>query len=103
MANFKLSIGMNDKDAHKQIISKDDFLKIVTAHLPDCSIQEGYGVYHGELEHSLFVTVYGMEQEEAETAAATLCDVLNQNEIVVSEIFENATFVHGKGYKEISK
>ena len=58
----RLHIGMNDKDTHKQILSKEDFIMIIKACLfgygmTAFTITEGIGYYKKEQENTLIVEV----------------------------------------------
>ena len=58
----RLYIGMNDKDKHKQILSKEDFIMIIKACLfgygiTAFTIVNGVGIYKAEQENTLIVEV----------------------------------------------
>ena len=103
--NWKICIGMNDKDAHKQLIPADVFAGRVGHFFSEgCSILQGVGYYHGEAEASLFVDIYGYTVAEVKAACAALCDGLNQNEIAALDYKTGESyFFHGSGFHEISE
>ena len=84
------NIGMFDKNLKKQVISNDDFIKIIANTVGDCTVKQGaVGVYtHADgskiVEPSLEVVNYGLTKKQAKTVAKTLCKLLNQESIYLS-------------------
>lgn len=92
---YTLNIGKNDKNKHMQIISDNDFLQIVYCELnangiDGATFSDGIGVYNGEIEQSMQVDIVDFEQkitaEKIKNIAVNLCEKLNQNEILTSNI-----------------
>lgn len=92
---YTLNIGKNDKNTHAQIISDNDFLQITYCELNASGIDgatfaDCVGVYNGEIEKSLQVDIIDFEQnitaEKIKNIAVNLCEKLNQNEILTSNI-----------------
>lgn len=92
--NWKFTIGMNDKDLHKQILTRSQFDDIIISVVGDCTMQDAAGVYKGEKERTLIVSVYGrFDLSGARMAARELCHRLNQESIIISPIIEECEFV----------
>lgn len=92
---YTMNIGKNDKNTHAQIISDNDFLQIVYCELNASGIDgatfsDCVGIYNGEIEKALQVDIIDFEQKitpkKIKTISANLCDKLNQNEIITSNI-----------------
>lgn len=93
----KLSIGLNDKDLKKQVISTVDALQIISNQFLqnkiDCSFSEGKGIYTYSdgfqgLENTIFCTILFCSFDDKIKA---ICDflklALNQESIAVEEGF----------------
>lgn len=92
--NWKFTIGMNDKDLHKQILTRSQFDDIIISVVGDCTFQSAKGVYKGEIENTLIVSVYGkFDLAGARMAARELCHRLNQETIIISPIVEECEFI----------
>ena len=87
-----LSIGLNDKDTKKQIISTDDAKKVITkAVYKYCNggtVTNATGIYtheNGEKvqEHTIVVYMYGEPLENVEKLANHLKKALNQETIAI--------------------
>ena len=94
IVKYSLNIGKNDKNAHTQIISDNDFLQIIYCELNASGIDgatftDCIGIYNGEIEKSLQVDIIDFEQnitpKKIKTISANLCEKLNQNEIITSK------------------
>lgn len=92
---YTLNIGKNDKNKHTQIISDNDFLQIVYCEMnangiDGATFTDCIGIYNGEIEKSLQVDIIDFEQnitaEKIKNIAVNLCEKLNQNEILTSNI-----------------
>ena len=91
MREYTLSVGLNDKDQRKQLVTTDDAKNMVATLVGDCTIQECAGVYtyadgSREQEVSLRVLVYA--EAEAESRLVEACKVLkralNQETVILS-------------------
>lgn len=92
--NWKFVIGMNDKDTHAQVIPVERFKDLIISVVGDCTMQDATGVYKGEKEHTLIVSVYGkFDLAGARKAAFTLCHKLNQEAIIIAPIIEECEFI----------
>ena len=94
----RLHIGMNDKDKHKQILSKEDFIMIIKACLfgygiTAFTITEGIGYYKTEQENTLIVEMIKEERSDLISTGLIklLKELLNQECIMqtVQEIEAN--------------
>ena len=92
MANFTLTIGLNDKDTLRQEIETSKAIDLITNTIEhDMTIKQGnIGVYtmaSGQrvVENSLDVLLYGIEKTLANKYAKKLCKVLNQESIILVE------------------
>ena len=94
IVKYSLNIGKNDKNAHTQIISDNDFLQIIYCELnangiDGATFTDCIGIYNGEIEKSLQVDIIDFEQnitpKKIKTISANLCEKLNQNEIITSK------------------
>lgn len=92
---YTLNIGKNDKNTHAQIISDNDFLQVVYCEMnangiDGATFTDCIGIYNGEIEKSLQVDIIDFEQnitaEKIKNIAVNLCEKLNQNEILTSNI-----------------
>lgn len=92
---YTMNIGKNDKNTHAQIISDNDFLQIIFCELnangiSGATFTDCVGVYYGEIEKSLQVDIIDFKQnitaEKIKNIAVNLCEKLNQNEILTSNI-----------------
>ena len=89
-----LSIGMNDKDEHKQVVGDLEAHDIIMQSVASCGIIGGtlksgnVGMYNGEIEKSCELILYDVARKNV----ITLCDVLkmalNQESIAV-EVVKN--------------
>lgn len=95
IVKYSLNIGKNDKNAHMQIISDNDFLQVVYCELnangiDGATFTDCIGIYNGEIEKSLQIDIIDFEQnitaEKIKNIAVNLCEKLNQNEILTSNI-----------------
>lgn len=93
ITKYSINIGKNDKDTHAQIISDNDFLQIIYCELnangiDGATFSDCVGVYNGEIEKALQVDIIDLDEKitpnKLKTIASTLCDKLNQNEIITS-------------------
>lgn len=96
MITLRLYIGLNDKDARRQLISFKKACKIIVETVGDCTIQKAAGHYTHEdgkptQERTLVVTKFIAEQtpkENVDRLGARLCYLLNQ-ECVGVEVIHN--------------
>lgn len=89
-----LSIGMNDKDEHKQIITDLEAHEIIMKSVASAGIIGGtlksgnIGMYNGEIEKSCELVLYDVARENV----LVLCDILkmalNQESVAV-EVVKN--------------
>lgn len=95
IVKYSMNIGKNDKNAHTQIISDSDFLQIIYCELnangiDGATFSDCVGIYNGEIEKSLQIDIIDFEQkitaEKIKNIAVNLCEKLNQNEILTSNI-----------------
>lgn len=92
--NWKFTIGMNDRNTHAQILTRSQFEKIIIHAVGDCTIEDARGVYKGEIENTLIISVFGkFDLIGAREAARTLCHKLNQETIIISPIVEECEFI----------
>lgn len=89
-----LSVGLNDKDLHTQVITEDKALDTIVATLKNNNIvgatfkTGNVGVYMGEVENSIEVILYEVELDNVRKACEDLKIALNQESIAV-EIVKN--------------
>lgn len=89
-----LSIGLNDKDLHTQVITEEVALDKIVATLKSNNIigatfkLGNVGVYMGEVEKSVEVTLYEVELDNVKKACEDLKIALNQESIAV-EVVKN--------------
>lgn len=89
-----LSIGLNDKDLHMQVITEEVALDKIVATLKSNNIigatfkLGNVGVYMGEVEKSVEVTLYEVELDNVKKACEDLKVALNQESIAV-EVVKN--------------
>lgn len=87
-----LSIGLNDKDLHKQIITEDIALDTIVSKLAKNNIvgatlkMGNVGVYMGELEKSIEVILYEVELANVMALCEDLKLALNQESIAVEVV-----------------
>lgn len=96
---YTFSIGLEDKDAKKQLISTPmaaiEVEKIFVRHGVDCTISSGYrGVYHyedGSLAREETIVVVAYSFEGAKIPVAELCadikTTLNQESVAVENVY----------------
>ena len=84
---YKMYIGLNDKDTHKQDIGTDYAIGLVCLYFECCTIQEVTGCYKREQENSLIVTVIDNEHKrpDIKRAVENLKYLLNQECILLTE------------------
>lgn len=90
-AEFTISIGLNDKDTHSQIIGTEDAKSIVFAAFGDCKVQVCYGRFthdDGSVVEEVSFRVYVYADHEEKQRIAGICsglkEKLNQECIVLS-------------------
>ncbi|MBP3707593.1 MAG: hypothetical protein J6J36_03155 [Clostridia bacterium] len=89
-----LSIGLNDKDLHTQVITEEKALETIVATLHKNNIigatlkVGNIGVYMGEVEKSIEAILYNVELENVKKACEDLKIALNQESIAV-EVVKN--------------
>lgn len=89
-----LSIGLNDKDLHTQVITEEFALDTIVATLKSNNIigatfkLGNVGVYMGEVEKSVEVTLYEVELDNVKKTCEDLKIALNQESIAV-EVVKN--------------
>lgn len=92
---YQIFVGLNDKDQHKQIISGIEAWRIIGGIFPDgCTIAGAAGMYRGENEKSLIVTIYGgsMERKAIKAKAELIRQALNQNQVIVTVARSKKTY-----------
>lgn len=88
---YTISIGLNDKDSHRQEISTEDAYQIVFDAFPDCTVKEYRGSFtHSDgvrvIERSFQVVVYADSSEKPRLVETCrmLKIALNQEAIFLS-------------------
>ena len=98
MQKAVLSIGLNDKDLHKQVITDENAHKEIVKAMAKVGIIGGtiksgnIGIYNGELEKSCEVILYDTSKEKVLELCEELKSRLNQESIAV-EFCENANIM----------
>jgi hypothetical protein len=84
---YKMYIGLNDKDTHKQEVTTNKAIELVSLYFECCTVQEVTGCYKREQEKSLIVSVIDNEQKrpDIKRAVENLKFLLNQECILVTE------------------
>lgn len=91
MRKYTLSIGLNDKDLHKQVIAKSKAIKIIqncliSIDIMGSTIYEASGVYQGEAEKTIRVDLYEIKSEaRLIKAIKEIKRKLNQNCIAIEK------------------
>lgn len=90
---FKFSIGLYDKDTKIQEIATEEAIRVVSAVCLECgayglSLTQGLGIYTHEngarvFEPSLFVEIFGISQEQADSMVEGFKASLNQESVMV--------------------
>lgn len=89
MKKYTLFIGLNDKDTYQQEITTIDAYKMLNRILPDCTIQEGKGIYTHRngtktIETTLIVSVFDFESDfDLKSTVSRIKETLNQESVVV--------------------
>lgn len=93
----RLYIGMNDKDKHKQVMSRDEFIMIIKSCLLGYGIEaftiiDSVGVYKTEQENTLIIEVMKEDRNDLISVGLIklLKDLLNQ-ECIMQTIQEIET------------
>ena len=90
---LKFSIGLYDKDSHVQEVTTEEAIRVVSAVCLECgayglSLTQGLGIYTHEdgarvFEPSLFVEIFGISQEQANSMVEGFKRELNQESVMV--------------------
>lgn len=90
---YKFSVGLYDKDSHVQEVATDEAIRVVSAVCLEAgayglSLTQGLGIYTHEngarvFEPSLFVEIFGISQEQADSMVAGFKRELNQESVMV--------------------
>ena len=91
--NYKLFIGLNDKDTHKQEHNFQYYVNRIGKVIPNCTIVKCNGFYKSEPETSVQVIIYDCTLEQATDYARQFKQMFNQNEIALAEFVEQAIFI----------
>ncbi len=89
MKKYTLFIGLNDKDTYQQEITTIDAYKMLNHILPDCTIQEGKGIYTHRngtktIETTLIVSVFDFESDfDLKSTVSKIKETLNQESVAV--------------------
>lgn len=89
--NYKIFIGLNDKDLHKQIIESNEVKKTLSI-LFDCfTLTESVGYWNKEKENTLIVDIISNENERENiyNKVRFLKQHLNQECILITETILN--------------
>lgn len=89
--NYKIFIGLNDKDLHKQIIETNEIKKTLSI-LFDCfTLTEGVGYWKKEKENTLILDIISNESERENiyNKVSFLKRHLNQECILITETILN--------------
>ena len=89
MMEYQIFIGLNDKDLHYQIIDDRAAVAWIGEMFPaGCTISRNQGLYLGEAENSLTVTVYAPKSEKSliHAAAEKLRIAFNQNQVILTVV-----------------
>lgn len=96
-AIYTLSIGFNDKDEKRQILSDEKIVALIKGTL-DAFI-DGYtlrlnvcGVWCGEAEKSCDAIIIDCDDEKIGAICSALCEVLNQQSIAIQKNYSNVLF-----------
>ena len=84
---YKIYIGLNDKDTHKQEVRTDYAIGLIGLYFECCTVQKVIGYYKQEQENSLIVNVIDNEQKrpDIKRAVENLKYLLNQECILLTE------------------
>lgn len=84
---YKMYIGLNDKDTHIQEVSTDKAIELVSLYFECYTVQEVIGFYNSFREKSLIVTVIDNESKrlDIKRAVENLKYLLNQECILLTE------------------
>ena len=99
LIQYKIVIGLNDKDSQVQEITTLDAFKIITSLVGDCTIQEARGVYTHKngtvtLENTLIVQVIDFDGSyNAEEVVKALKVALNQEAIILIKEVINSKMI----------
>ena len=92
---YQISIGLNDKDEHRQLISEDLARAFIGSKFAEgCTIYRANGFYCGESEKSLIVIVYAAKSEKDKIlqAAEDIRYIMNQEQVIVNVSKAKNTF-----------
>ncbi len=84
---YQISIGLNDKDEHRQLISEDLARAFIGSKFAEgCTIYRANGFYCGESEKSLIVFVYAAKSKKDKIlqAAEDIRYIMNQEKVIVN-------------------
>ena len=95
---FEIFIGLNDKDSKTQLISTEEAMGVVHAHVGDCSMSliQGYFTHEdGSLvvEKTIKCEVFGMPDSHVYDIVACLKKELNQESILVNKYIGKVEFI----------
>ena len=99
---YKFSIGLYDKDSKIQEIATEEAIRVVSAVCLEAgayglSLTQGLGIYTHEdgsrvFEPSLFVEIFGISQEQADSMVAGFKRELNQESIMIESRLTSVNF-----------
>lgn len=90
---YEIYIGLKDKDTYEELISVEDFVKILAEHCSKkkigFSVNNQYGGYtHNKgyvTETSMRITLYGLDKKEVEQLGLELKEKVNTDTIMITE------------------
>ena len=98
---YRIFIGLNDAESHKQEIDDDDALSIIKAycydHFEGATVSHGYGLYKHEdgskvQESTIIVELFYLNDDDVEAFINEVKFMLNQESIGVVKIPMQVTF-----------
>ena len=89
--SYTLYIGLNDKDANKQLITSDEAVQkareICLEHVDGCTISQATGYWQSDgtvyKENTVVCVISGASQDQVNAIADEADDVFNQNTVLV--------------------
>ena len=98
---YRIFIGLNDSESHKQEISDNEAMEIVKSycydHFEGATVSHGYGLYKHEdgtkvQESTIIVELFYISDEDVHDFVNHVKYMLNQESIAVSKIAMQVTF-----------